>query len=59
MDTPKSYYYQNLLSVVINVLFFSCGGTANLAKLPQGRQLFPVVWGQKSSLYPLIIVQIT
>ena len=44
MGIYKSLYYENLLSIIINFLLFSCSGTSNLAKLLQDWQLFPVVY---------------
>ena len=41
MGIYKSLYYDNLLSIIINFLLFSCSGTSNLAKLLQDWQLFP------------------
>ena len=40
MGIYKSLYYENLLSIIINFLLFSCSGTSNLAKLLQVWQLF-------------------
>ena len=53
MGIYKSLYYENLLSIIINFLLFSCSGTSNLAKLLQDWQLFPVVYYEN-----LIYVQI-
>ena len=44
MGIYKSLYYENLLSIIINFLLFSCSGTSNLAKLLQDWQLFLVVY---------------
>ena len=33
--------YEIILSIIITVWMFSCGGTAKSAKLPQGRHFFP------------------
>ena len=47
MGIYKSLYYENLLSIIINFLLFSCSGTSHLAKLLQDWQLFPVVYYEK------------
>ena len=32
MDTPKRLLYESQLSIIINILLFSCKGTSKLAK---------------------------